>query len=76
MDFSTHILKESICYLRGIRCNFIVLFGSRQKLLLTNSEDSDQTPHYAASDLGMHCLPVYPFKGFPNNNGLGKYKHN
>ena len=22
-----------------------------------NSEDSDQTPHSAASDLGLHCLP-------------------
>ena len=24
----------------------------------TNSGDPDQTPHSAASDLGMHCLPV------------------
>ena len=23
-----------------------------------NSADPDQTPHYAASDLGMHYLPV------------------
>ena len=23
---------------------------------MTNSADPDQTPHYAASDLGMHCL--------------------
>ena len=23
VDFSTHILKESICYLRGIKCNFL-----------------------------------------------------
>ena len=22
-----------------------------------NSEDPDQTPHSAASDLGLHCLP-------------------
>ena len=26
--------------------------------LFANSEDHDQTPHYAASDLGLHCLPV------------------
>ena len=26
--------------------------------LFANSEDPDQTPHFAASDLGMHCLPV------------------
>ena len=23
-----------------------------------NSEDPDQTPHSAASDLGLHCLPI------------------
>ena len=26
--------------------------------LLANSEGPDQTPHSAASDLGLHCLPV------------------
>ena len=26
--------------------------------LLTNSGDPDQMPHYAASDLGLYCLPV------------------
>ena len=25
--------------------------------LFANSEDSDQMPHSAASDLGLHCLP-------------------
>ena len=24
-------------------------------------------PHYVASDLGLHCLPLY---GFPGKNGL------
>ena len=24
-----------------------------------NSEDPDQTPHYAASDLGLHYLSMY-----------------
>ena len=42
-------------------CNFSGLFGSRQKLLLANSADLDQMPHYAVSDLGLHCLPMYPF---------------
>ena len=23
-----------------------------------NNVDSDQTPHYVASDLGLHCLPM------------------
>ena len=26
--------------------------------LFANSEDPDQMPHSAASDLGLHCLPV------------------
>ena len=28
--------------------------------VLANSEDPDQTPHSAASDLGLHCLPNTP----------------
>ena len=31
--------------------------------LFENSGDPDQTPHYAASDLGMHCLPVNTLLG-------------
>ena len=65
--FRPYRLEESICYLRGIRYNLSGLFGSRQKLLLANCGDPDQTPHYAASDLGLHCLPLL---GFPDNNGL------
>ena len=26
--------------------------------LFPNSGDTDQTPHDAASDLGLHCLPI------------------
>ena len=26
--------------------------------LFANSEDPDQTPRSAASDLGLHCLPI------------------
>ena len=26
--------------------------------LFANSGDPDQTPHFAASDLGLHCLPI------------------
>ena len=26
--------------------------------LFANSGDHDQTPHSAASDLGLHCLPI------------------
>ena len=54
---------------------FLGLFGSREKLLLANlSGDPEQTPHHAASDLGRHCLPMYPFLGVPDNNGLNKFE--
>ena len=29
--------------------------------LFANSGDSDQMPHSAASDLGLHCLPITLF---------------
>ena len=37
--------------------------------LFANSEDPDQTPRSAASDLGLHCLPSTLF-GSPDYNGL------
>ena len=62
MDFSTLIYwKSPFATLRVLGVFFLGLFDSRQKLLLANRGDPDQTPHYAASDLGLHCLPVYPF---------------
>ena len=44
-------LDESISNFRGVWCAFSFLFN------LANSVDPDQTPHSAASDLGLHCLP-------------------
>ena len=38
-------------------------------MLSANIEDSDQTPHNVASDLGLHCLSV-TLVGFPGMNGL------
>ena len=34
------------------------------KLVLANSADPDEMPHYAAFHLGLLCLPQCPFKGF------------
>ena len=28
------------------------------EILLANNVDPDQMPHYVASDLGLHCLPI------------------
>ena len=36
--------------------------------LFANNADPDQMPHYAASDLGLHCQ--LPFYGSPDYNGL------
>ena len=30
------------------------------EITVCNSEDHDQTPHFVASDLGLHCLPMSP----------------
>ena len=38
-----------------------IIFSSSKfqlKILSANSEDPDQTPHYALSDLDLRCLPV------------------
>ena len=36
-----------------------------------NSVDPDQTPHYVASDLGLHCLSMILF-GFPGKGWINK----
>ena len=33
--------------------------------LFANNGEPDQTPHSAASDLGLHCLQITPFRGLP-----------
>ena len=35
-----------------------------------NSGDPDQRPHCAASDLGLHCLPLVPFWGLQTKMGF------
>ena len=34
--------------------------------LFVNSVDPDQTPRSAASDLGLHCLPITPLHNIAN----------
>ena len=31
-------------------------------ILEANSEDPDKTPHFAVSDLGLHCLPILGYR--------------
>ena len=42
----------------GLFCHFILLLMENLKILLANTADPDQMPHYVASDLGLHCLPM------------------
>ena len=37
----------------GLLCHFTLFL---MESLLANNVDPDQTPHYVASDLGLHCL--------------------
>ena len=41
-----------------VRC--LVIFFIEIPVFNANCVDLDQTPHYAASDLGLHCLPITP----------------
>ena len=36
----------------------IYIFLKKNVELFANSGDPDQMPHVAASDLGLHCLPI------------------
>ena len=51
-------LDESISNFWGVWCTFSFLFYFKLIFLLTNSEDPDQAPRSAASDLGLHFLPM------------------
>ena len=44
-----------ILWVWGLLCRYILFLW---KILLANNVDSDQTPRYVASDLGLHCLPM------------------
>ena len=51
-------LAQSISVLRVVGCYFSFLFKFEYTILEANSGDSDQTPQSAASDMGLHCLPI------------------
>ena len=62
------MLAESICYFRVVG-TFVAFILFLMEVLLANSVDPDQMPHYVASDLGLHCLPMTPFTGFKISMG-------
>ena len=59
MDSSTVICRTTLFVnlgVSGLFCHFCSSFDG--KILLANKVGPDQTPHYVASDLGLHCLPL------------------
>ena len=55
-------------YLKGSQVDisqlYDVLMFLRNDFTLTNSVDPDEIPHYAAFNQDLHCLSMYPFRGF------------
>ena len=63
LRFDTINLNWSIIYLyRGHMLQYIVFLSLTIISVLANSVDTHEMPHYAAFYLGLHCLPMYPFK--------------
>ena len=59
MDTSASSLWTSISYIKGVWLVFIVIMFCKIIFELNaNSVDPDQTPRSAASDLGLHGLPM------------------
>ena len=48
------MLDESMCHFWDVGSILSFLIYFLWKILLAN--DPDQTPHYVASDLGLHCF--------------------
>ena len=56
--FYHNSLERSVSYINGV---WLVLLLPCFVIILelnANRVDPDQTPHVAASDLGLHCLPM------------------
>ena len=52
------MLDEYICHFKGVWSILLLLLYFSWKILLANTVDPDLTPHYVASELGLHCLPM------------------
>ena len=51
-------LDESTFILRDTRCNFSFLVHFTMKIMYANRIAPDGTPRFAASHLGLFCLPM------------------
>ena len=58
LDKMYYILEESYFDFRYARLYDLDIPREKMVELFVNSGDPDQTLHSAASDLGLHCLPI------------------
>ena len=56
--FYHNSLERSISNRRGVWLFLLLRYFIETLVLSANSVDPDQTPHSAASDLLLHCLPM------------------
>ena len=63
-----------VCQLRAyVLFYFILYFILKRNTLLSyaNSVDTDQMPHFSASDLGLHSLPMSIYRMLSTRLSLG-----
>ena len=58
MDFYLTYLDRSNCNKSGVLLFLVLPRFIEFPVFNANSVDPDQTPQSAASDLGLHCLPM------------------
>ena len=72
MDSSTSTLWAGPFSTEGLSGYFLFVCFIEFPVFDANSVDPDQTPHSAASDLGLHCR--CPFYGTLGINGLSRMR--
>ena len=61
-----------IVYFMGSNVDFsklLCIYVPEGCLILSNSADPDEMQQHAAFHLGLHCLPMHPFRGFLYTEG-------
>ena len=57
------------CYKDNFLANSVDILANSVDIL-ANNVDPDEMPQNVAFHQGLHCLPKYPFMGFPVCKGL------
>ena len=65
------MLDESIYHCRGVWSILLLLFYFLMKSLLAHTVGPNQMPHYVASDLSLHCLPMTILRVHLSSRGVG-----